>query len=82
MRVELVGHDIQVYVNEVTHSFDWENGFSTNCVFMAPSATNLTDRIPGMGMTSPGESRQYQDDKSFDYQSVPVDVPPPRGARQ
>lgn len=37
MRVELVDHNLQVYVSEVTHSGDFENGFSTTMTIMAPS---------------------------------------------
>jgi cell wall-associated NlpC family hydrolase len=40
MRVILAGHGLQVYVSEVTHTFDFENGFSTSAVIMAPSRTD------------------------------------------
>lgn len=36
MRVELVGHDLAVYVKTVTHQFDYESGFSTSAQVMAP----------------------------------------------
>lgn len=47
MRVILSGHDLQVYVSEVTHTFDWENGFSTNAVIMAPSRTDAATAMVG-----------------------------------
>ena len=37
MRLNLVGHNLQVYVTEVTHSGDFENGFTTSMTIMAPS---------------------------------------------
>lgn len=37
MRIELVGHNLQVYVSEVVHAGDFENGFSTTMTIMAPS---------------------------------------------
>ena len=40
MRVELVGHDLVVYVQQVSHNFDFENGFSTSAVITAPSNAN------------------------------------------
>ena len=40
-RVELSGHNLQVYVSQVTHNCDFENGFSTTATIMAPSTTNV-----------------------------------------
>jgi len=40
MRVALANTGIAVYVSEVTHSFDWEQGFSTSAKIMAPSSVN------------------------------------------
>lgn len=37
MRVHLAQHHLQVYVSEVTHSGDFENGFTTSMTIMAPS---------------------------------------------
>ncbi|QGJ94910.1 minor tail protein [Gordonia phage RedWattleHog] len=36
MRIELVGHDLAVYVKSVTHTFDYESGFTTSAQVMAP----------------------------------------------
>lgn len=47
MRVILAGHDLQVYVSEVTHTFDWENGFSTSAVIMAPSRADPATAMAG-----------------------------------
>lgn len=41
MRVHLVGHNLQVYVTEVTHAGDFENGFTTTMTIMAPSNPNI-----------------------------------------
>lgn len=37
MRLNLVGHRLQVYVSAVTHAGDFENGFTTSMTIMAPS---------------------------------------------
>jgi cell wall-associated NlpC family hydrolase len=47
MRVILAGHNLQVYVSEVTHTFDFENGFSTQAVIMAPSRTDAATAMAG-----------------------------------
>jgi cell wall-associated NlpC family hydrolase len=41
MRVHLVDHGLQVYVSEVTHSGDFESGFTTSMIIMAPSNPSL-----------------------------------------
>lgn len=41
MRVHLVNHNLQVYVSEVTHSGDFESGFTTSMTIMAPSNPNI-----------------------------------------
>lgn len=51
MRVILSGHDLQVYVSEVTHTFDWENGFKTDAVIMAPSKTDPGSAMQGISGT-------------------------------
>ena len=49
MRINLVGHNLQVYVTQVDHHFDFQNGFSTSAVIMAPSTPNVGKlmNIPG-----------------------------------
>lgn len=70
MRVNLVNHNMSVYVTEVTHVCDFEQGFSTQAVIMAPSnpsgaalmkatvtatgPTSATDGGPGAAFTDPG----------------------------
>lgn len=76
MRVNLVGHNLQCYVSQVTHSWDWESGFSTSCVFMAPSSKSGVESIYGQQNTENTKTR-FQDDKSIDYRYVPVEVPEP-----
>ena len=56
MRVILAGHDLQVYVSEVTHTFDWENGFSTNAVIMAPSRTDAATAMSGVSGILPDDT--------------------------
>ena len=41
MRLHLVGHNLQVYVSEVTHSGDFESGFTTSMTIMAPSSPSI-----------------------------------------
>jgi murein DD-endopeptidase MepM/ murein hydrolase activator NlpD len=48
MRIELVDHDLQVYVNSVTHNIDYESGFSTTLQIMAPSSTKKGGGISGL----------------------------------
>lgn len=57
MRLNLVGHALQVYVTEVTHSGDFESGFTTSAVIMAPSNTLISkmgQTIANMTMPSSG----------------------------
>jgi cell wall-associated NlpC family hydrolase len=48
MRINLVGHNLQVYVTEVVHSGDWENGFTTQATIMAPANTALASVVTNM----------------------------------
>jgi hypothetical protein len=41
MRINLKNHNLQVYVTAVTHSGDFENGFTTSATIMAPSTPNI-----------------------------------------
>jgi len=41
MRINLVGHDISVYVNAVNHTFSYTSGFQTTASIMAPSRTSV-----------------------------------------
>lgn len=45
MRIQLIGHNLQAYVSEVTHTFDWEQGFSTNATVSAASNQNVVNTI-------------------------------------
>ncbi len=49
MRVILSGHDLQVYVSSVTHTFDFENGFYTQAEIMAPSRPDAASLMVGQG---------------------------------
>ena len=40
MRVQLADSGIAVYIAQVTHDFDWEQGFTTTAKIMAPSQVN------------------------------------------
>ena len=45
MRVILNGHNLQVYVSEVVHTFDFEQGFQTQAVISAPSVPGAAGRM-------------------------------------
>lgn len=49
MRVILSGHDLQVYVTSVTHTFDFEGGFHTQAEIMAPSRPDAANLMIGQG---------------------------------
>jgi hypothetical protein len=67
MRVILSGHDLQVYVSEVTHTFDWENGFSTQAVIMAPSRTDPATAMKGTsGVFGPDDTNINEGLGGFD----------------
>lgn len=51
MRVILSGHDLQVYVSSVTHTFDFEGGFHTQAEIMAPSRPDAANLMIGQGGT-------------------------------
>ena len=51
MRINLVGHNLAVYITQVIHTFDWEQGFSTQMTVAAagnPKAnTAIYSSLPG-----------------------------------
>jgi hypothetical protein len=51
MRINMVGHNLAVYVGQVVHTFDWEQGFSTQATVSAagnPKAnTSIYSSLPG-----------------------------------
>lgn len=52
MRVELASHNLSVYVTEVNHICDYEQGFSTTATIMAPSNPSAKTLIENT--TTPG----------------------------
>lgn len=63
MRVQLADTGIVVYISQVTHDFDWEQGFTTTARIMAPSQVNgglLVDsvipNVPAVTTASPSPS--------------------------
>lgn len=52
MRVKLEDHSLQVYVTEVIHSGDWENGFTTKATIMAPSDPTLGQAVNNIATTA------------------------------
>lgn len=58
MRINLDGHNLQVYVTEVTHNFDFENGFSTSAQIMAPSSSNAAGNVMGFNNSTTGATAQ------------------------
>ncbi|QIG58337.1 minor tail protein [Gordonia phage Skog] len=55
MRIELAGHNLQVYVTAVTHSGDYTNGFTTTVTIMAPSMPSVAD------MALEAEDKKFQE---------------------
>ena len=61
--VTLVGHDLILYINSVSHTFDYVQGFSTTVQAMAPMSVSRspktgsnpdgTIRAPDAGMPTP-----------------------------
>jgi len=51
MRVNMVGHNLTVYVSEVTHEFDWSSGFKTRATVSAATNPNaayaMYSQLPG-----------------------------------
>lgn len=66
MRIILAGHNLQVYVSEVIHTFDFDNGFSTTATIMAPSRADPESAMSGtsgfLGGTTPesADKRIYE----------------------
>lgn len=56
MRVALANTGIVVYVSEVTHTFDWEQGFSTTAKIMAPSSVNGAKLVDNVAFTTPADA--------------------------
>ena len=42
--VRFPDHNLQMFVEEVTHSFDYESGFNTDVVFSSPASTDKTGK--------------------------------------
>lgn len=61
MRVNLVGHNLQVYVSEVTHAGDFENGFTTSMTIMAPSNPAILKMATSIFNASNAETAARQD---------------------
>lgn len=56
MRVALADTGIVVYVSEVTHTFDWEQGFTTQATIMAPSSANGPKLVNNVMFTTPADA--------------------------
>ena len=61
MRLNLVGHNLQVYVAEVTHSGDFESGFTTSMTIMAPSNPALLKLQTSVFNADAAETSQRRD---------------------
>lgn len=53
MRLNLVSHNLQVYVTQVQHTFDYAHGFSTQATITAPSIPNGTMQVNQAASLSP-----------------------------
>jgi len=61
MRLNLVGHNFQVYVSEVMHSGDFENGFTTSMTIMAPSNPAIRNMATNLPTATSQETQDQQD---------------------
>jgi len=61
MRVHLADHNLQVYVAEVTHAGDFENGFTTTMTIMAPSNPNILNMATSIFNATASETSARQD---------------------
>lgn len=50
-RVALPDHDLELYIESVTHDWNYEDGFTTSATMMAPQSTNK-EKWPGMAMAT------------------------------
>lgn len=64
MRVHLVQHNLQVYVAEVTHSGDFESGFTTQMVITAPSNPNIRRMVTNVFNAKSNDIAARQDLKT------------------
>lgn len=67
MRLNLVGHSFQVYVSEVTHSGDFENGFTTSMNIMAPSNPAMRNMAVTLTNATQQETQNQQDNSSVAF---------------
>lgn len=69
MRINLTGHNLQAYVTQVTHSGDFENGFTTSVTIMAPSTPNITRIAQELGQfsTSPQDQNDINGTSSSNW---------------
>jgi cell wall-associated NlpC family hydrolase len=66
MRILLKNHNLTVYVTEVVHTCDFEQGFSTSATIMAPANPNARDLMSQVGGTfdasaNPSVSKGFTD---------------------
>jgi cell wall-associated NlpC family hydrolase len=61
MRLHLVDHGLQVYVAEVTHSGDYESGFTTSMVITAPSNPALRNMATNIFNSTAKDIAERQD---------------------
>ena len=62
MRISLSNGGLQAYVSQVEHSFDFENGFTTNATIQAPSNLNTKRLISGQQDTGGGTNSPAEND--------------------
>lgn len=68
MRVLLKKHNMQMYCGAVTHSFDYEQGFTTTAVLSAPSDPSAAKSIEG---TNPLANWRWPSDNMWTYNPTP-----------
>jgi len=65
MRVEIGDHGLQLYVNEVIHEFNFENGFRTSAVMSAPSNPRAREAMADTKTAAPGPDLGFQSGNLF-----------------
>lgn len=75
-------HDLQMYVEEVNHSWDLESGFMTRAALSAPSVYKTKDGKQSLGLLPPnmvkGLIEPVSKSRAQDIPNQPVSVPAPQ----
>jgi len=76
-----IGNRVQMFVNSVTHSFNFTSGFTTNAeLTSAASLTDDIDWLPRAGLSSvidsiPDRESNFDDSPEVTFPEKPEDIP-------